>query len=262
MKSCLVASALLLASSMPLHAADISPRPAAPPPPPVSTGPTFALTGYFWASALDGRAATLPPLPATNIDLTFADIMKDFNGGLMGAAEMRIERWSVIVDAMYTQVTPGGALPGPFFSGVELRSRSLTVEGIVLYRLYEDATFDFDLGGGVRFWHLNNRLDISPGILNLRIVDEVSESWADPIITARLIARLGGPWSLTFIGDVGGFDVGSRFTWQALGLVNYKFNANWEAHLGYRALGVNYRNGDFLYDVTYHGPLAAITYRF
>ncbi|WP_133774271.1 hypothetical protein [Enterovirga rhinocerotis] len=73
---------------------------------------------------------------------------------------------------------------------------------------------------------------------------------------------LGGPWSVTLIGDIGGFDAGSRLTWQGFGSVNYDVNENWVVRAGYRALHVDYRKGNFLYDTTMHGPILATTYRF
>jgi len=181
----------------------------------------------------------------------------------MGAAELRYGRWGFLTDLMFSQVSPGGDLPGPFFSSVELRSRSLTVEGIGLYRVYSDDRVDFDLGAGLRYWHLNNKLTIEPAALNLKIVDEENEDWVDPIVAARTILRISGPWSLTLIGDIGGFDVGSQLTYQVVGLVNYKWSESWTLHAGYRLLSVDYKNDDgFLYDVKMHGPLLAATYRF
>lgn len=76
------------------------------------------------------------------------------------------------------------------------------------------------------------------------------------------LAAAAVPWSVTMIGDVGGFDAGSRLTWQALGTVNYGWNENWTLHAGYRAPHVDYRKGRFLYDTTMHGPILAATYRF
>lgn len=227
-----------------------------------TAGPSFSFTGYGWASAMHGRASTLPPLPAAKVDLSFGDILKDFDGGLMGVAEMRMGKWGFIADAMFTQVTSGAKLPGPFFSSVELRSQTLTIQASALYRAYSDATFDVDVGGGLRFWNLDNRLKIRPGALNIAIEHSESEKWLDPVATARLTARLDGPWSVTVIGDVGGFGVGSQLTWQAIGTLNYAWNENWTLHAGYRALHVDYRKGRFLYDTTMHGPILAATYRF
>lgn len=259
-RSALIAVSLFV--GLPTHAADLPSATSAPPSFVQSASPSFSFTGYGWASALHGRASTLPPLPAAKVDLSFGDILKDFNGGLMGVAEMRIGNWGFIADAMFSQVTSGAALPGPYFSSVKLRSQTLTLQASVLYRLYSDASFDVDLGAGLRFWNLDNRLKIGPGALNLAIEHSEAENWLDPVLAARLIARLGGPWSVTLIGDVGGFDVGSRLTWQALGTVNYRWSENWMLHAGYRALHVDYRKGRFLYDTTMHGPILAATYRF
>lgn len=259
-RSTLIAASLLV--GLPTNAADLPPATSARPSPIQSVGPSFSFTGYGWASALHGRASTLPPLPAAKVDLSFGDILKDLNGGLMGVTEMRLGDWGFIADAMFSQVTSGAALPGPYFSSVKLRSQTLTLQASVLYRLYSDTTFDLDLGAGLRFWNLDNRLTIGPGALNLAIVHSEAENWLDPVVAARLIARFGGPWSLTLIGDVGGFDAGSRLTWQALGTVNYRWSENWVLHAGYRALHVDYRKGLFLYDTTMHGPILAATYRF
>jgi opacity protein-like surface antigen len=258
----ILAAAAIVSGGLPVHAADLSPVAKGAPSFAATIGPSFSFTGYGWASALHGRASTLPPLPAAKVDLSFGDILKDFNGGLMGVAEMRMGNWGFIADAMLSQVTSGATLPGPYFSSVKLRSQTLTLQATVLYRLYSDASFDVDLGAGLRFWNLDNRLTIGPGALNLTIQHSEAENWLDPVVAARLIARLGGPWSVTLIGDIGGFDAGSRLTWQALGTVNYQWNENWVFHAGYRALHVDYRKGRFLYDTTMHGPILAATYRF
>lgn len=224
--------------------------------------PRFSVTSYIWATAIDGRSATLPPLPAADINLHFRDVLKELNGALMASAEMQIERWSFLVDAQFSQVTTGGNLPGPFFSALKLRSQTTTLQGSVFHRVYEDTVFALDVGGGVRFWNLDTKLEILPGLAKLRIDHSQSQMWADPIIDARLGVTLGGPWSLTVAGDIGGFVAGSRLTWQGLGSVNYAWNENLTLKAGYRALHVDYRNGGFSYDVTQHGPAVAATYRF
>jgi opacity protein-like surface antigen len=222
----------------------------------------FFVTSYIWATAIDGRSATLPPLPAADINLRFRDVLKELNGALMASAEMRIERWSFLVDGQFSQVMTGGNLPGPFFSALKLRSQTTTLQGSIFHRVYEDTILALDVGGGVRFWNLDTKLEILPGLANLRIDHRQSQMWADPIVGARLSVKLDGPWSLTVAGDIGGFGAGSRLTWQALGSVNYAWNENLTLKAGYRALHVDYRNGGFSYDVTQHGPAVAATYRF
>lgn len=246
---------------VPAWASDL-PQPPQQNPPILASGPSFFITSYIWATAIDGRSATFPPLPAADIDLRFRDVLKDLNGAMMASAEMRVDRWSFLVDGQFSQVTSGGKLPGPFFSSLKVRSQTTTIQGSVLYRVYEDAAVSVDAGGGVRFWNLNNRLEILPGLANLRIDHSDSEMWADPIVGTRLGVELGGPWSLTLAGDVGGFGAGSRLTWQGLGSVNYAWSESLTLRAGYRALQVDYRHGGFSYDATQHGPVVAATYRF
>lgn len=254
----------------PAMAADLVDVPAPTPPPAAAPaapakapgGPTFYGTFYLWGAGLEGTTSTLPPLPATDVNLGVGDILKDFDGGLMGAAEMRLGNWSVIGDAMITQISPEGTLPGRFQSDVKLRSRSVTLQGDVLYRLYASQHIDVDAGIGLRYWYLDNRMTITPGFWPNGITFSETENWVDPVIAGRVVTRLGGPWSLTFVGDLGGFDVGSQFTWQAIGTLNYQVNDQLSLRAGYRALSVDYKNGDFEYDVLMQGPILGLTYRF
>lgn len=259
-----ILSSLLLSSNLGM-AADLSPAampPTAAAPVQDADAPVFSGTVYLWASALRGTTSTLPPLPATEVDLSFGDILKNFDGAVMGAGEMRVGRWSVIGDIMFSQVSPGGTLPGPSASGVEVRSRSLTLQGDVLYRLYESETLDVDAGAGLRFWRLGNTLDIEPGALPIGVTMKETRNWVDPVFAGRVIAQLGGPWSVTLVGDVGGFGIGSRLTWQAIGTVNYQWTEKLALRLGYRALSVDYEAGAFLYDVRMQGPILGASYRF
>ena len=95
-------------------------------------------------------------------------------------------------------------------------------------------------------------------------------SWVDPVIGARLRHQLAPQWNLLVSGDVGGFDVGSRFSWQAIGALDYEFKRTkgvvWSGMIGYKALYVDYSRGSGLtnyeYDMTMHGPIFGITARF
>jgi len=246
-------------------AADLAPAPApvavSASVPTVDT-PVFSASFYLWASALKGTTSTLPPLPAIDIDLSFRDVLQHFDGGLMGAGEMRVGRWGFLADIMFTQVSPGGTIPGPYLADVEVRSRSLTLQGNVLYRFYDTDALSVDAGAGLRVWHLGNKLSIGPGVLPSGFDYSQTAGWVDPVLVGRLSAQLGGPWSVILVGDIGGFDVGSQFTWQAIATVNYQWNANLALRAGYRALSVDYQDGNFLYDVRMQGPVLGATYRF
>ena len=54
---------------------------------------------------------------------------------------------------------------------------------------------------------------------------------------------------------IGGFDVWSDFMWDVFRGVGYETKDWLSLVAGFRATGVDYREGAFLYDVTQHGPL-------
>ena len=95
-------------------------------------------------------------------------------------------------------------------------------------------------------------------------------TWIDPIVGLRLRHEFSPGSELTLSGDVGGFGVGSKFSWQALGAYRWTFaktnNITWSGMLGYRALYVDYTKGSgdllYAYDMLQHGPIAGVTARF
>ena len=63
-------------------------------------------------------------------------------------------------------------------------------------------------------------------------------------------------------GDVGGFDAASQFTWQAMAGFGYNFQQYGSLLLGYRAIGTDYTNNGFTYNIIAHGPLLAYEFKF
>ena len=61
------------------------------------------------------------------------------------------------------------------------------------------------------------------------------------------------PFYLTGWGLIGGFGVGSDFNWDVMGGVGYEWTEKFSTVLGYRALGVDYSNDGFVYDVIQQG---------
>jgi YD repeat-containing protein len=71
--------------------------------------------------------------------------------------------------------------------------------------------------------------------------------WVDPLVGLRLRHQFAPGMNFVATGDVGGFGVGSKFSWQALAALNYDFcvrnNVTWSGMLGYKALFVDYSQG-------------------
>ena len=61
---------------------------------------------------------------------------------------------------------------------------------------------------------------------------------------------------------IGGFGVSSEFTWDVMGGLGYQATDSFSLVAGYRAMGVDYRNDGFVFDVTQDGPILGAVFRF
>jgi opacity protein-like surface antigen len=88
------------------------------------------------------------------------------------------------------------------------------------------------------------------------------KDWVDPYIGARILHPVSDCWTLVGYADIGGFGVGSDFTWQAVAGVNYDFSKSVSGKLGYRYLTVDYDKNGFLYDMDSYGAYLGVGIRF
>ena len=112
------------------------------------------------------------------------------------------------------------------------------------------------------------RAGFDPGILPGSPSARVDESWVDPIIGLRWTTPLSERWKLRLRGDVGGFSIGSSFTWSGSATTIFRMTERLDLQIGYRVLDVDYDNGKapdngfFEYNTTTHGPLLGLQIKF
>ena len=298
-----VALAMVLCVSGGAIAADILlPTKAVAAPPPVIDTWTFRLTPYAWATSLSG--STTIKGYTTDIDASFFDILRhtQFPKGLFEAAafgEARYGRFALLTDLAYMKLGIGASASrsrdiGRLATLGIGASAGFTVQMVIaeVAAAYEVARWGatmspgsgtaLDLYAGGRFWwqHGDARLTVSGtlaglGPLGLKLTKEGTLSaegtkqWIDPVVGARLRHQFVPGLNLVVSGDIGGFDVGSRLSWQAIAALDYDFmktkNVIWSGMLGYKALYVDYATGSGLtryeYDMTMYGPIFGITAR-
>jgi hypothetical protein len=287
-------------------AADMPPAPVYKAPPPVVVNPwTFDITPYAWLPSLNGSSTIKGH--TTDIDATFfgdlihRKIPKELFG-LMAAFEARNDRFAVIGDFTYMLLGAGkgGARSETFGQrvradidlDVNLTTKMVIFELAGAYQLARwGATSGMpgsgtaiDIYGGGRLWwqQADVSLALSAQLIAIlprrtftisadrAVATSGDITWIDPIVGLRLRHQFAPGSELTLSGDVGGFGVGSEFSWQAIGAYRFTFaktnNVTWSGMLGYRALYVDYSKsaGDTLYvfDMLQHGPVAGLTARF
>jgi hypothetical protein len=279
------------AADMPTKA-PMAPAPAIP-------GWTFSLTPYAWAISLDG--STKVKGRTTGVDANFFQILDhtQFPKGLLqlaALAEARYDRFALLTDIIYMKLGLGASITRTRgtdeFGGAVGVSAGLTVEMVIAQAAaaYEVARWNgltsprsttaLDLYAGGRAWWQRGDLQINAlGTVNFFdltfsrfgvLSAEKSVSWFDPLVGARLRHQFAPGLNFFVSGDVGGFDVGSKFSWQVLAALDYEFcrsrTVTWSAMLGYKALSVDYSRGSGLtlykFDMTMHGPIFGLTARF
>jgi hypothetical protein len=96
-----------------------------------------------------------------------------------------------------------------------------------------------------------------------------SVDWLDPVIGARIRYAVAPGHELFLRGDIGGFGVGSDFSWQAIGGYGFDFGIyngiTFSGVIGYRALSVDYAEGEgrrrYEFDMLQHGPILGVSMR-
>ena len=223
----------------------------------------FQLAPYAWLAGQKGKVATLPPLPADDIDIDFYDdVLGNINGALMLVGEARKGRFGLVMDVAYTDIEDEEPTTGPFFSTYRWRTKSWIVSAAGLYRLAEQERAFLDVIGGIRYWSVDSELSLSAGLIGQREITN-KEDWFDPIIGLKGLMPIGE--SKFFVSGafvLGGFGVGSDLMWDVNINFGYQWTKGFSTTLGYRYLDVDYEDGDFLYDVAQDGLVLGLSWRF
>jgi len=245
-------------AAQPADPAAQAPEAADPPPPADATEPDkwkFATIGYLWAAGAHGETDVIGPAEPVGLDLSFGDVLDAFKFAFMGAAEARHGRVVILGDLTFIHlgVKKGIDIREQDFADAKLDSLTSEVTLVGGYRVADQGPVFVDLMAGGRLNWFKTTLELEGP--NRSAEGEVKETWIDPLIAARVVAPLGGKWSSTVYGDVGGIVAGSDITWQIFGTVNYRIKPKMQLGAGWRAFKVHYDEGVFLYDVAQNGPV-------
>ena len=162
---------------------------------------------------------------------TIPDVLSALDIGLMGLAQARYDRFTVAGDLFWVKLSDDGPMPrGLFAEKYDLTITNLMLTGVVGYSVVYESNMNLDLVVGARYWSVDNNLDFKGAGRFRRPL-----AWT----ASRLIRRRAGlilsigvkgrvdineSFFLTGWALVGGFDVSSKYMWDAMGSVGYRFN--------------------------------------
>lgn len=215
----------------------------------------FQLTPYVWMTGLKADIRASNHLPTAHVSQSFSDVLSDLDAAFFLSGTARKGRYVLHGDLTYASVSDSATLPIGLKGSAKVTQRSTTVLGGYNWEL--SPTDSLDAMAGVRWWNIRANVQVQP-----LLQAQMQESFADPIVAARWRHQLDQRWSTLLYTDVGGFGVGSQFTWQVLAAVNYQLRDNLFLTAGYRYMSFKYREGARRLDVGMGGPVLGATLRF
>lgn len=258
----------------------------------------LSFTTYGWLTWIKGDV-TVKGRPLT-VDVTPKNVLNALDWSQipvwMSYLEARNGRLSLFNDIVYAKLE-GSA---QFAKSVQRRFVSASLGGRIEAD-YEQAVVEVGAGyevwssgsaassfaaldviGGGRYWHqeVSISADLAAtlavagpgGVVDLELsggrvlARSRSIDWIDPFIGARFRYQLAPGQTVNLRADVGGFGVGSDFSWQTIATFNWRLiqrpTHSFDAYLGYRALSVDYTKGSYRFDATQHGPVLGGTLQF
>jgi hypothetical protein len=201
---------------------------------------------YLWAVNMEGDVTVKGT--TTPLKLDFGEIFDSVEAVFTAHFEgWWRQKWGFLFDISYIGISDGQAI-------LDVDFETVMTEFVGFYR-FAKGPHALEPLAGIRYMSLDTEVDI----LGVPFSIKEGEDWVDPIIGARYKYSITEKWSTLVRGDIGGFGVGSDFTWNLAGLILFQ---PWK-HVGfvggYRALDVDYETGSglskFKYDVLMHGPI-------
>ena len=217
----------------------------------------FSGAAYFWAAGVEGTDSA-----GDDIDVSFSDILKDLDGGLMGILAARKGRWTLLADVLYLSIhqetsSTANLIGIPAKIDVDVKLKGFVTTFGAAYRVIEDDMTSLDLLAGARYFKLDVDFDADVGAGKIKYSD--SGDALDGIIGTQAIIGLGERWYVSFYADVGAGD--SKLTWQAWPGVGYRLD-NVDVVAGYRHLKWETDDGDTFEDLSFSGPTLGVKFRF
>ena len=202
----------------------------------------FNITPYLFAAGMEGEISFLSQ--SIPVDAQFSDLVDHLSFGAMLNTEANKGKWTIMTDVVYMKLK----------NDAEIQNRQLTakaeLEQIIFelgdgYKFIEEGKFSVDVIAGARFFNLDSSLTLQ----EFSKLDK-NISFIDPYVGLRYKTHCN-KWRHNGRIDIGGFDIGSRYSWKFNLILGYQISNTIALAIGYQGYGVDYREDkhDFKYDI-------------
>ncbi len=219
----------------------------------------FQVEPYLMFPNMKGSTQIRENLPALEVDADTENIFSHLKMGAMLYLEAKNENWAITSDFLYMKlgedVTPTNLVQS---GELELKETLWELDG------YRRILPMLEAGIGMRLLNISADANFSFAFQDRSA--NVNETWVDPIIVVRSHNIIKDNVLLNLKGDIGGFGIGSEFTWQIQADAGYQFSDLFYILLGYRYIGIDYESGSgsdyFSYNIDTFGPELRLGFSF
>jgi hypothetical protein len=247
------------AAGLAIVVAILAPLAAAKPSTTESKDWEFQLVPYIWGAGIGGELK-IGALPAQGVEASFSDIWSNLDIAGMLAFEARKDRWGLLTDAIYVDLSDSVPTPNQVVYGnADVSMTQQLYSALIAYRIYQSEKATVDLAWGTRYFRIDTDLSLSGGAAAGRSVSGM-EDWWDWLAGVRVVGHPSKRWSLMGYADIGGG--GSQLTWEGIMAADFAFNKTVSLAFGYRYLSTDYVHDAFSFDAAMQGPFLGLGFRF
>jgi hypothetical protein len=197
-----------------------------------------------------GNSITVP------VDADPADVFSKLQIGGMLYLEAGTGCWVITSDLLFMNLQQD-ITPDKFIHSGTVTLKQTIWELAGLYRIL--PFLEAGVGGRLNYLETDiaaQRIVFPAGTEAL--TGHLSKTFYDPILITRLTYDIENKWLFQLRGDLGGFGIGSDFTWQLQAYVGYRFATLFQLSVGYRIISIDYDKGEneerFIFDMNEFGP--------
>ena len=224
---------------------------------------SWSVEPYLMATNIDGDAS-IGRVTGVDVAVDTSDILETLElGGMIHADALHRSGYGLMLDYAFMRLSDD--LSGPLGGVSNATVRQAILEAFV-FRRHQHGDDYYDLYGGIRWWDNDLDVDVNTVVLPGSPTANVDEDWVDPVFGGRYFRPVNEAWTLQFQGDVGGFSLGSDFTYSlAVGAI-YRLSDSLRLDIKYKGLWVDYDDGTrgtpgyFEYDTVTHGPILGLVF--
>ena len=210
----------------------------------------YTFSSYLHGAGLTGDVTVQGH--STEVDASFSDIISNLELGFVGSFKADNGTWSFTSEAIYMGLGIANSRPA---AEVDINQWLIEVNG------GRHLNQNVELLFGGKFNRIDGTVEFK-GPVGVKV--ENAQSWFDPFVGARFTVPFGDRTAAHLRGDIGGFGVGSDFSWTVTPSFTYKVTESFTIGVFYRWIKSDYENEDdqFRYDTIASGPGFGFGYQF